>query len=78
MTERHIPDDNPVPGAGVSLTAGAVTTSLWCANCKAFTLLDGEVWLLARDGLSKVGTWQWCEVCGVPGAQQPVRTGRHA
>lgn len=70
-------DQDPVTEAGISLTAGAVTGNLWCTACKAFTLLDGEVWLLTRTGLAQVGTWQWCEVCGVPGGEQQVRTAGH-
>jgi hypothetical protein len=70
-------DEDPVTEAGISVTAGAVTTNLWCRACKAFTVLDGEVWALTRTGLALVGTWQWCEVCQAPGDQdQTRRTGR--
>ncbi|MFF2612365.1 hypothetical protein [Kitasatospora sp. NPDC058046] len=74
--EQHMEQD-PAVEAGVSLTAGAVTTALWCPTCKAFTVLDGEIWLLARGGLVKVGGWRWCEVCDDP-AEPPIerRTGR--
>ncbi|MEU7093016.1 hypothetical protein [Kitasatospora aureofaciens] len=74
--ERHMEQD-PAVEAGVTLVAGAVTTALWCPVCKAFTVLDGEIWLLAPGGLVKVGTWQWCEVCDDPAAPTTERRTGH-
>jgi hypothetical protein len=45
----------------------------WCAACKAYTRLVGQVLLLSRDGVSTVGEWSWCEICDPD--DQEVRRG---
>ncbi|WP_399879958.1 hypothetical protein ACGH7X_00050 [Streptomyces sp. BBFR51] len=36
----------------------------WCPTCKAWTRLTGNILLLTPGGVSVVGTWTACEICG--------------
>ncbi|WP_424639917.1 hypothetical protein [Embleya sp. AB8] len=47
------------------MTTGDVTAS-WCPTCKAHSLLGGEVLVLAPDGVARVSSWRWCEICENP------------
>ena len=61
MTARPTPEPCPL----VADVAGDVSNVVaeWCALCKAYTLLTGEVVLVRPDGVVPVGYWAWCETC---------------
>lgn len=63
----------PYTALTLTVTAGTPTEE-WCAVCKAYTRVTGDLLLLTPDGVSKVGTWTWCETCEDPGDQQKERT----
>ncbi|MDX2813422.1 hypothetical protein ABZ312_09585 [Streptomyces sp. NPDC006207] len=64
----------PAPAPLLTVVPGNVVTA-WCYRCKAWTRLDGQLLLLAAEGVSTVGTWSWCEICEDPSEQEVPRRG---
>ncbi|MCX5326287.1 hypothetical protein [Streptomyces sp. NBC_00120] len=56
----------------LSLHAGRVRSG-WCSACKAWTHLTADLLLLAPEGVSTIGTWEWCEICDDPDEPLPAR-----
>ncbi|MFZ3595047.1 hypothetical protein [Streptomyces sp. BH104] len=61
----------------LSLNAGQVRSG-WCTTCKAWTHLTADLLLLAPEGVSTIGTWEWCEICDDPDDPLPARRIDHA
>ncbi|MFJ3249080.1 hypothetical protein [Streptomyces sp. NPDC086782] len=45
----------------------------WCADCKAYTRIAGQVVILTPAGVTTVGAWSWCEICEDPDDQEVTR-----
>jgi len=62
----------PGPGAVSTLHVGNPRAD-WCAICRAYTRLIGDMLLLTPDGVSTLGTWAGCEICDDPTDQEAPR-----
>ncbi|MEU8870449.1 hypothetical protein AB0D24_04650 [Streptomyces javensis] len=50
------------PGPGAVLAPGPAREE-WCLACKAWTRAAGVVLLLTPEGVTRAGTWAWCDTC---------------
>ncbi|MCY0957731.1 hypothetical protein [Streptomyces sp. H27-H5] len=63
------------PPTDLVLTVAVGTpTEEWCTACKAYTRLAGDLLILAPGGVSRIGTWTWCEICEDPRDRREERT----